>query len=145
MRFAGLFQQAGGFGAAECSGFWCGGQRLTFSIRFRISATEISNTRCGIFGACGPKACFIGKACAARGDGTSLSRQGALRITRSGFRRALFGQIGTRRLDRFAEKCEVRCGFARLHACTARGFRFGQFGADAFQLRGKRGETVFHL
>ncbi len=145
MRFAGLFQQAGGFGAAECSGFWCGGQRITLGFGFSITAPEISNTRCGIFGACGPKACFIGKACAARGDGTSLSRQGALRITRRRLSRALFGKLRARGFNGCAKLSEIGRRFARLHRAGLRGFGFGQFSADAFQLRGKRRKAVFHL
>jgi hypothetical protein len=145
MRFACLFKQARSFSAAECGGFWCGGQRITFGFGFRITAAQISNTGQGIFGPRGPKACFIGQACAAGSDGTGFGRQGALRITRSHFKRALFRQIGARCFHAFAKLRQVRRSFARLQCTTARRFGFGQFSADAFQLRGKSGEAVFYL
>jgi hypothetical protein len=145
MGFAGLFQQARGFRAAESSGFGCRSQRITLCFRFRIAAAQIGKARRSIFGACGPKACFIGKACAARGDGTGLSRQGALRVTLSSFCRALFCKVCARCLNRFAQLRKIGRGFARLLRATTRGLCFRQFSADAFQLRGERGEAIFHL
>ena len=145
MRFACLFQKARGFSAAECCGFWCRGQRITLGFRFGITAAQISNPRGSIFGTRGPKASFIGKACAARGDGTSLSRQGALRITRGSLGRALFCQMRPRGFHACPKLHQIGCSFARLHGNGARGLGFRQFSADAFQLRGKRCEAVFHL
>ena len=145
MGFASLFKQPRGFRAAECGGFRGCGQRITLGFGFRITAAEISNPRGSIFGTRGPKACFIGKACAARGDGTSFGRQGALRITRSSFKRALFRELRARCFNGFAKLCQIRCGFARLHRARTRCFRLSHFSADAFQLRGKRGEAIFHL
>ena len=68
MRFAGLFKQACGFGTAQGCRFRRGGKRLTLGLRFRVAAAQISHAGRSIFGARGPKACFIGKAAAARGD-----------------------------------------------------------------------------
>ena len=68
-----------------------------------------------------------------------------MRVTRSSLSRALFRQIGAGCFNRFTKLHQIRCRFACLRGVRPRAFGLGQFRANAFQLRGKRGEAVFHL